>query len=508
MSGESRQQARARATKGWKEAYLEAREHLILRFGPRSTLEVDVIGHERWVWGRERGEGRAMRCVFCGVARGEASVMTFFARSAWGTSLEIFFSPNRNLPGVRFSQIAHHQPAAAREICCSAEGERRVVCCVADERPREGCHDDGCARPPCSLGPDENMTSVAESPRHEWAHTLPSQWAHSPAPVVVRLPRARSATALSSAPSAPSTAADGTADIPEQQDSISVDGVSVGSLTKAILAMEDDTAEAMYECVMEWAMDVKGMELYEAQEEAIMELADGNSVLLTTPTGSGKTLVATAAIAAATARGDVRARSPHPPSFPSSERPTADRPLDAIDDRNLSARCSLFLPSKVFFAPEPESSTADSRPPLSPAGCVVHRPPQSPRHGKVFPARQGVRREERGPPHGRRVGEPHGANHLLHGGGSRQCVASTRPRARLRAGGGGRISLLYRARSRLGVAGAARGAPRRAFLLMSATFGDTANSTNLGERAGASRRRRGRHRPVPLSSVRTRFSSR
>lgn len=128
VSGESRQQARARATKGWKEAYLEAREHLILRFGPRSTLEVDVIGHERWVWGRERGEGRAMRCVFCGVARGEASVMTFFARSAWGTSLEIFFSPNRNLPGVRFSQIAHHQPAAAREICCSAEGERRVVC--------------------------------------------------------------------------------------------------------------------------------------------------------------------------------------------------------------------------------------------------------------------------------------------------------------------------------------------------------------------------------------------
>ena len=128
VSGESRPQARARATTGWKEAYLEAREHLILRFGPRSTLEVDVIGHERWVWGRERGEGRAMRCVFCGVARGEASVMTFFARSAWGTSLEIFFSPNRNLPGVRFSQIAHHQPAAAREICCSAEGERRVVC--------------------------------------------------------------------------------------------------------------------------------------------------------------------------------------------------------------------------------------------------------------------------------------------------------------------------------------------------------------------------------------------
>ena len=187
------------------------------------------------------------------------------------------------------------------------------------------------------------MTSVARVAATRVGSRAPlAVGRRSPAPVVVRLPRARSATALSTAPSAPSTAADGTADIPERQDSISVDGVSVGSLTKAILAMEDDTAEAMYECVMEWAMDVKGMELYEAQEEAIMELADGNSVLLTTPTGSGKTLVATAAIAAATARGDVRARSPHPPSFPSSERPTADRPLDAIDDRNLSARCSLF----------------------------------------------------------------------------------------------------------------------------------------------------------------------
>ena len=275
-------------------------------------------------------------------------------------------------------------------------------------------------------------------------------------------------------------------------------------MTKAILAMEDDTAEAMYECVMEWAMDVKGMELYEAQEEAIMELADGNSVLLTTPTGSGKTLVATAAIAAATARGDVRARSPHPPSFPSSERPTADRPLDAIDDRNLSARCSLFLPSKVFFAPEPESSTADSRPPLSPAGCVVHRPPQSPRHGKVFPARQGVRREERGPPHGRRVGEPRGANHLLHGGGSRQRVASTRPRARLRAGGGGRISFLYRARSRLGVAGAARGAPRRAIFAHERHLRrhEQIRAVSGGEsRRSRSRRRRGR-RPTRAAGVR------
>ena len=102
---------------------------------------------------------------------------------------------------------------------------------------------------------------------------------------------------------------DGTADLPDKQDGISGAGVKIGSLTSAILKLDDDQAgdaEALFDVLVEWATTEKGMELYEAQEEAIMELVEGNSVLLTTPTGSGKTLVATAAIAAATARGDVR----------------------------------------------------------------------------------------------------------------------------------------------------------------------------------------------------------
>ena len=46
-----------------------------------------------------------------------------------------------------------------------------------------------------------------------------------------------------------------------------------------------------------------GMELYPAQEEAILELFDGHHVILNTPTGSGKSMVALALHFQSLARG-------------------------------------------------------------------------------------------------------------------------------------------------------------------------------------------------------------
>lgn len=52
-------------------------------------------------------------------------------------------------------------------------------------------------------------------------------------------------------------------------------------------------AEALLEIFVEWSME-RGLELYPAQEEAILEVMAGNHVILNTPTGSGKSLVALA----------------------------------------------------------------------------------------------------------------------------------------------------------------------------------------------------------------------
>lgn len=61
-----------------------------------------------------------------------------------------------------------------------------------------------------------------------------------------------------------------------------------------LLEIPGTDADALYESFTAWAAE-QGTPLYPAQDEAVMELASGSHVILATPTGSGKSLVAVGA---------------------------------------------------------------------------------------------------------------------------------------------------------------------------------------------------------------------
>ena len=84
--------------------------------------------------------------------------------------------------------------------------------------------------------------------------------------------------------------------------------------------------EAAYERVLGWTAE-QDLELYPHQEEAILEVLSGANVVLATPTGSGKSLVATAAHMAAMADGRV--------SFYTA-------PIKALVSEKFFALCEVF----------------------------------------------------------------------------------------------------------------------------------------------------------------------
>ena len=89
--------------------------------------------------------------------------------------------------------------------------------------------------------------------------------------------------------------------------------------------------EAVFDSFVAWTRD-RGLELYPAQEEAVLEIAAGNSVVLATPTGSGKSLVAIGAHLAAMARG---------------ERSFYTAPIKALVSEKFFALCEVFGPENV-----------------------------------------------------------------------------------------------------------------------------------------------------------------
>ena len=76
----------------------------------------------------------------------------------------------------------------------------------------------------------------------------------------------------------------------------------------------------------------RGLTLYPAQEEAILALLDGQNVILNTPTGSGKSLVASAMLFAALARG---------------ERAVYTCPIKALVNEKWMHLCREFGPENV-----------------------------------------------------------------------------------------------------------------------------------------------------------------
>ncbi len=79
----------------------------------------------------------------------------------------------------------------------------------------------------------------------------------------------------------------------------------------------------------------KGMELYPAQEEAILALFEGKNVILNTPTGSGKSLVATAL---------------HFHSLSMGKRSIYTCPIKALVNEKFLALCREFGPEQVGMA--------------------------------------------------------------------------------------------------------------------------------------------------------------
>ncbi|MBV8539593.1 MAG: DUF3516 domain-containing protein [Pseudonocardiales bacterium] len=89
--------------------------------------------------------------------------------------------------------------------------------------------------------------------------------------------------------------------------------------------------DELFDTFVAWASG-RGLALYPAQEEALIEIVSGSNVILATPTGSGKSLVATGAHATALARG---------------ERSVYTAPIKALVSEKFFAACEVFGAEKV-----------------------------------------------------------------------------------------------------------------------------------------------------------------
>ena len=114
------------------------------------------------------------------------------------------------------------------------------------------------------------------------------------------------------------------------------------SLVDALPA--EPTTDALYDAFMDWT-ERQGLSLYPHQEEAAIELFSGSNVVVATPTGSGKSMVAVAAHFAALAEGR-------------STFYTA--PIKALVSEKFFALCAIFGAANVGMLTGDASVNSDA----------------------------------------------------------------------------------------------------------------------------------------------------
>ncbi len=102
-------------------------------------------------------------------------------------------------------------------------------------------------------------------------------------------------------------------------------------MTLTELVPESADADSLYAAFTEWA-DSQGLTLYPHQDDALIEIVSGANVILSTPTGSGKSLVATAA---------------HFVALASGIRSFYTAPIKALVSEKFFALCEIFEPANV-----------------------------------------------------------------------------------------------------------------------------------------------------------------
>jgi superfamily II RNA helicase len=95
--------------------------------------------------------------------------------------------------------------------------------------------------------------------------------------------------------------------------------------------LQDPSPDAVFDAFAQWSAQ-RGLPLYPHQEEALIEVVSGANVILSTPTGSGKSLVATGAHVAAMAQG---------------RRSFYTAPIKALVSEKFFALCEVFGPADV-----------------------------------------------------------------------------------------------------------------------------------------------------------------